>query len=973
MPKFDKHRFVSNLDALKEIIGARPEGIELERIVEEMQKKYFPDKSPQEITTSLVQPVLGNRRLFEVADGKYHLAYSNLPEHRAARDILDEQKRLIPFKELRELIGKRLKQPLKRVFFFPERDPTFKQIELSADGVINAYWVPLQWRVINDDAFELLRREKSVLSEKEVEEKVRLLEGETGDVFVFDPEHDPRFERQKKRWGVKGDAAAPPPGKESTWVVAETLKEKVAASLESALLNMAGEARPISLHYLSHQIVGKNVEEIRDTLYFTILYELLRQKEHKGELVLVRGDVSTVNPHLAWRLPQDIPHGVYSVPPRTIPFEPAPYELLTDRGLDPDFVEQLSDPQYYFCDGDFSETQFPPSGSSLVITYNELMTGIVLLGAPVKATLRKEMGLSFDVPAAGAHSVVELEVRTPGGNTHDCFVNLKTGLLFGLEDWISGSTEPGTVLRLRVAAPYVLTLEQAGLLEVPVLADEEFERLSALVEQAGRIALRMLVIQLLSAAKDGMMPLDLFHRVNFVHKAGRRHVYSLLCSSYAFQKKDSRWKFLPERLEWGERRLPLAYSRDFAAHRAFAYSFAGTRPPLREKDGRRYLVSKSDKAIARARDFLFLFSRGEGAFTADCVVQSVDRKKEGEEWLEVPRFERWGFPVAPDKSSLELYSRAVDLISLRSGDVEAILQQYDRLFYVQTLKKSVIREFKAAVLPPSLSQKAKDEIKELEGYLEEDKGTFSVLKGMSWQLQMTPTFEEFQKILEEKFYSRGELVRLKPWELQQAMEKIRPSLPRRILCLPLGDGESAVALLEEIKKLLNEGGYSPEEDGVRFFVEGSEIAVPWERVLSDRRRADKIRSREDHLSLDEALAGALPEFFTCVEPRRDLFLIASLNLRFKAFHNLRLVFKPLDEFFREAVKPDELNAKGYDLVVGDLRNLPARDLHTLLNILPSALKENGKSWFFSGPLPKASPLSVEIDFSDSLKLVSFEK
>ncbi|MGH8103202.1 MAG: hypothetical protein ACREJQ_01625, partial [bacterium] len=797
--------------------------------------------------------------------------------------------------------------------------------------------------------------------------------GEGGEVFIFDPEHDPRFERQKKKWAVKSEAAVPAVGSAPTWAVAETLREKVAASLESALLNRAGEPRPVTLDYLARQIVGKNVEEIRDTLYFDLLYELLRQKEHKGELVLVRGDTSVVSPHLAWRLPQDIPQVVYETPPRVIPVEPARFDLLTDRGLDPDLVQQLSDPLYYFCDGDFSETQFPPSGSSLVITYNELMTGILLLGAPLKAVLRKEIGINFDAPVPSSNPLIEIEVQTPGGQIHDCFINVKTGLLYGLEDWISRATEPGTVLRLRVVAPFTVSLEASGLIDAPVFADEELGRLSELVEKAGTVPLRSIIIELLSASKDGMTPLDLYHRVTFIHKAGRRHIYSILCRTYTFQKKENRWKVLPERIDWGEKRLPLAFARDFLVHRAFAYSFSGSKIPLREKDGNRFLISKSDKAIARPGDFLFLFARGDGAFIADCIVQSVDRKKEGEEWLEVPRFEKWPFPVAPDKSQLELYSRAVDLIPLRGAAIEAILHQYDRQFYAQELKKSVIRDFKAIVTPPSLSQKAKDEIKELEGFLEEEKGTFSVLKGMSWQLQMTPTFEEFQKVLEEKFYSRGERVRLKPWELQQAIERIHPTLPRRILYLPLGDGEGAVALLEELKRQLNEGGSSPEEEGVRFFVDGSEISVSWEHILSDRRRADKIRSKEDHLSLDEAVAGVLPEFFACVESRRDLYLIASLNMRFKAFHNLRHIYKPFDEFLREAPKPDELEAKGCDIIVGDLRNLSARDLHTIVNGLPSLLKDSGKAWFFTGQPPKGSGFPLEIDFSDSLKLVSFEK
>ncbi|MGH6821562.1 MAG: hypothetical protein ACREDU_11975, partial [Methylocella sp.] len=168
MPKFDKRRFFSNLDALKEIVGTRP-GLSVVQIVSEIQKRHFPDKSEEEILRLLVHPVLVNRNLFEESEGRYRLTYSNLPEHKMAREILEEKKQLIPSKDLKELIGKRLKQPMKRVFFFPGRDSNFKRIEFGSDGGKTEYWVPSRWRIINDDAFALLQREKSALSEKELE------------------------------------------------------------------------------------------------------------------------------------------------------------------------------------------------------------------------------------------------------------------------------------------------------------------------------------------------------------------------------------------------------------------------------------------------------------------------------------------------------------------------------------------------------------------------------------------------------------------------------------------------------------------------------------------------------------------------------------------------------------------------------------------------------------------------------------
>jgi len=428
MPRPLRKSFFSNLDALKEILG-KENRLSLEEIISRIREKYLPEESLEVIRDYFVLPVLEGQDFFTRSeDGKWSLVYKKLPEHQCALEILRAEGKVIPSRTLRERIARSLHLPLKRVFFFPEKDPeTFQKFTFPLKVEEGECWVPKDWRLINDEAVEVLRREKTPLSTREIEEKVRAHYKLTEPVLIFEPRWDDRFEAHKRKWALPGEREGVIEKKAAPWAVEVTLKEKVIQALEEILKTMKHRPQPFTLNDLSQSLLGKEAQEVQDTLYFTLLKECLQAKEAQGNLIRVRGHREGFSLRAAWRLSEDIPPAVFTLPIREVPFEPKPFEILSDKGLEAEMVSILKDPYGYFYDGDYEEHQFPPSGFYILITYHEMLTGIVALSAPGKAFLKKELGLFFESSSgAGSPSprmgpVAEVEVRVPDGGVASTF------------------------------------------------------------------------------------------------------------------------------------------------------------------------------------------------------------------------------------------------------------------------------------------------------------------------------------------------------------------------------------------------------------------------------------------------------------------------------------------------------------------------------------------------------------------------
>lgn len=978
MPRPLRKTFFSNLDALKEILG-KESPLPLKEIISRIQKKYLPDESEEEIRNYFVLPVLNGQNFFNhLENEEWSLDYKKLPEHQCALKILRAEGKVIPSRVLRERIAESLRLPLKRVFFFPEKDPeTFKKFSFPLKVEEGECWVPRDWRLINDEAVEILKREKTPLNTREIEEKVRAHYKLTEPILIFEPRWDDRFEAHKRKWVLREEREAVIEKKATSWVVEVTLKEKVIQALEEVLERMKHRPQPFSLNDLTQSLLGKEAQSVKDTLYFSLLKECLQAKEAQGKLVRVRGHRETFSLRAAWRLSETIPPAVFTLPIREESFEPKPFEILSDRGLDPEMVAILKNPYDYFYDGDYEEHQFPPSGFCIFITYHEMLTGIVALSAPGKAFLKKELGLFFEGSSGERpHSpetgpVAEVEVRIPDGTNLNIFIHLGTGLVFGLEDFISRYSEPGACYRVEVTGSYQLTLTPEvtpTLSEIPIITGEEIERLDEMIPLLPELSLFQVVVEILSQYKEGLTVMDLYHRVQYLRRTSRRHLFSLLCQHYAFQKKDQKWKIMPERLAWEKKKSLLVHAREFLASQSFSFSFAGPKIPLREKEDGWTLTLRGIKTLPRPRDYILLFSRHDSAYVGSFFASAVHRINDAEVIIETPALELWEVKV-PLEKDWKVGLERTSLYPLRTTMLSKLLETFDRLSYAYWVKKTLTRSFRFVEMTPALTQKSKDEIQELKGYLEEEQSPFLALKGISWQLQMTPTYEEFNKILEEKHYSRGERTRLKPWEMQEAVLSLELSFPQRLLFFPLGEGEWALSILEDFKKQLIEGGYGVEEEGVKFFLAGQEEILPWEKIVSDRRRVEKIRMREDDLNTDEALNALLERYTLGVEPRRSLFLIASLSLRFKGFGSLPLMNKRVEDFLRDSPGPDEVERNGFDRIIGDLRNLSHKEVRSILTGIPSFLRTGGLASFFIHTDVKGLAVDSEKVLSDAVKLV----
>jgi len=150
--------FVSNLDLLKDLLGK--EGELSEREIKRRLKEDYNYSPPDD---EFIYAPLRKQEYFVRSKRKWKIDYEKLPEHKAAREILGTEGKLLPYKTLKSKIAKKLKLPVSRVFFFPHKDPTLKGYEQTNQGLKEKtegdpkklLWGLAEWKLINDLVYEI--------------------------------------------------------------------------------------------------------------------------------------------------------------------------------------------------------------------------------------------------------------------------------------------------------------------------------------------------------------------------------------------------------------------------------------------------------------------------------------------------------------------------------------------------------------------------------------------------------------------------------------------------------------------------------------------------------------------------------------------------------------------------------------------------------------------------------------------------
>lgn len=963
-PSSRRAEFFSNLDALKEIFMEASTALTIGDLVAFFKNRYFSDESDETIESLYLLPVLrGQKSLFyETAEG-WHMNYEALPEHRAAIEVLSEARRPMTLKELRSEVAKRLKIPVKRVYLMPTRAPgLFKTLKL--EGEDDPRWMLVTWEIANDLVAEMLEDAGREITRKEIDDRLKRREAKTDRIYIFAPEGDTRFVPRGKGWALERDAqAGSRAGLRPGWRFEKDMYERIRQEIPDVIRNFAGTPRPFTISDITESRLKQAAEEVNKTLYFGLLIKVIGELEEQGRIVRVRGQKPD---EAAWRLNEDVLPEVYSRPVYSVPFPAEPFEILTDEGLDTTLRPLLSDPIYYFFDGDFSESAFPPGGMNLIITPNAIETGSIALSPPLQGYLMKEMGIPFGASGETAtQSIVEIVVKPPSSRTPElsCFINTHTAILWGLGPWLEYEGVPGEVFSVQVDGPFTLSLTPVPEVHIPTLSDETLMLLLELREKAESLSLMQVVAKILSEEKDGLDGTELFHRVSFVRRVTRRHLFSLLSSHYAFRHREGKWRYVSERADWGRRIISMAFSREFRGRRAYLLATPTPRNPVETTPEGMYVNLPPTRAHLNENTIIVLYSRGNQAYYGLLVLAGPPVK--GQAPVKLTRLSDTLVPADVEPPEIAGKSASISLLS-RERLIE-ILSAFDRIYYQTELRKTTVRPFQVDTLRPVLTQKVKDHIRRLEEILEGEQTTFLALKGISIQLQANPTYEELQKILEEKYYSRGIGTRIGEANLKRIQELNLVRLPARILVAPAGEGEFLKYLLDRFWEDLKAGGFAPEEDVVQVFAGDTELSLQWDDLIKDRRRYEQIRQREENVRLSEAVQAIAEKRLFVVEAKEVPYLITSLGLHLLGYPEVPLVQSPADQLLKQA--PQNPAATGYDIVLGDIRARPPKEARAWLSVASAYKKPSGRAVFVANFIPEDFPIEKTIELEAELFLV----
>ncbi len=863
--KAKRRTFFSNLEAIKEILAVVEKPMSEEEIARALQENYLPDLPLEVVLEDYVQPLLAaEHTLFERTPEGYRARLENYPEHRWAREVLEEEMRPLSEKELRKRVARRKGLPVKFVRLYLEKLPDlFRAVDITTEKKRERYWLLRHWEIANDRVYQMLRAVGRPFTENEIKERLRQ-QSEEDRELVFFPEADDRFQQDAHKWKLRERVTEREP-EGAPWAVEEKTREKVARLLPKVLEAYRGSKEPLTLDFLIRHTPGAQAKDIGpDTLFFAILLSEVQKLEQKGLLIRVRPGPDPE--HLAWRLKEEIPPEVYTVPETLQEFQPEVYEILTDAGLAPDLRKLLQDEVYYFYDGDFAETAFPPGGVRLLVTSNAIETGALYLSPPVRGFLAKQLDIRF-----GEESPIllhEVAVLPEGGEVIHCWINTRTFLLWGLGPWLSYNVAPGQAFHLSVDEEKRLHLEPAGEASPQILPDEAYEKLFELRERKDLQSLRAVLEELLEDVRTGLRGQEILDRVTFIRRVSRRHLFSVLSAYFAFRSDGELWRLARDRKDWGRKPSSLAYARDLRGRSAYIVLASQSTVQVGHE-----LRWEWDRGLPELQEFdllLFYAPKARNLFAAG-VVKEAHEKEVRFHW-----FQRWEdtpeYPLPDETKEVRKH-----FLTLEYPVLVSWLADWEKALVRTWKKKKMLRQFVFTELKPVMSQRVQDDLEALNTLWRGAEAGLLDLQGIHVRIQTNPTFEEFQRILEEHFYSRGKSVRLDRKAFLDALHEMGFRFPCPLLGLPAGDADWLYGILLDFHEQLREAGYAVQEEAFHLFLGEEEKVFPLESLFPEPEERERLKEGQELTSAD-FLRRAAVRFVTLADWRDEMLRVARVGL-----------------------------------------------------------------------------------------------
>ncbi len=217
----------SNIDIIKHIVYYLGP-ISMEDIAAKMAEVMLSFQPDAKTIDQFISPILQNYDYYTSDGGKWNVIIENIPEHKILPKVLQDDHRLLYDRELRSRIAIALDAKAKSVCVEFARDPNLKSFGTK--------WGLKKWVIVNDKAYELMLKQESPLSAKEVLQLVAQSLGKRVEDIVFDPRGDSRFVQERKSWIVR-DLADKREQERNAASVVKVRQEKVALELEKSFVN----------------------------------------------------------------------------------------------------------------------------------------------------------------------------------------------------------------------------------------------------------------------------------------------------------------------------------------------------------------------------------------------------------------------------------------------------------------------------------------------------------------------------------------------------------------------------------------------------------------------------------------------------------------------------------------------------------------------------------------------------------------
>lgn len=212
---------ISNIDLVRRFVFEKGEPVSIDEIAAALRREMSSIRTDEMARERYVLPVLRSQGYYRERDGKWEIERAKMPEYAVLEEVMREEHRLLYEREVRSKVAAKLGVKVMTVVLDLTQAP-----ELTEFGT---RWGLKSWRIVNDEAAQILDQHPGGLNEKDLAKHVC-------ERFNIDPE-DAILD-------LKRDAKKRFVADRKLWVLKEHYSKKETAAQEAGqpLLELKGKA-----------------------------------------------------------------------------------------------------------------------------------------------------------------------------------------------------------------------------------------------------------------------------------------------------------------------------------------------------------------------------------------------------------------------------------------------------------------------------------------------------------------------------------------------------------------------------------------------------------------------------------------------------------------------------------------------------------------------------------------------------------